>query len=454
MRKISDEQITFAEMEMSRDPGNLSILLSMINSILEQNPQILESASRDFALRDKNDERRGRPGMTVDQSLRVALVKQLFSLDYRSLESFIKDSWPMRAFCQMACGVPGFRSLQRNVKAVSENTWLSIHEVIVEYALKEKIESGRWIRADTTVVESNIHHPTDALLLEDCARVLIRNQHRASDHFEAIGRIRNRNRVVGGLAFAIQNCRKNDQREGHYRNLISHVEIIAEECRKTLEALKAESFGINHGINQAFINPLAHFLSLTDKVISQARRRILHGETVPAKEKVVSIFEPHTDIIAKGGRETKFGHKVILFSGKSSLILSCEILNGNPTDKTLFVPTLDKVKNITGKFPTHFSVDDGFATYDNGTEALLRGVKQLAFGGKLKHEKLSWVSSRRVQRELRRFRAGIEGLISGLKRGVGLSRCTWKNMEGFSRYVYSSVVAWNLKQIALATLGT
>ena len=139
---------------------------------------------------------------------------------------------------------------------------------------------------------------------------------------------------------------------------------------------------------------------------------------------------------------------MLLAAGKSGLIFHCEVLSGNPCDSSLFLPMMEQVAKVSGKIPSHVAVDDGFASYDNATLAMVDGVKQLAFGGKLKYEQQAWVSSRKVQKTLRRFRAGIEGIISAFKRGLSLDRCIWKGWEGFQRYVLSKVVTWNLRLIA------
>ena len=190
------------------------------------------------------------------------------------------------------------------------------------------------------------------------------------------------------------------------------------------------------------------YAGLTQKVINQAERRVMHGEKVPASEKVVSIFEPHTDIIVKDRRETLFGHKICLAGGASNLILDCWILEGNPADSDLAVPMLDRQKQVYGLYPLKVSLDGGFASKDNLVKAKSRQIKDVCFAKRRGLEETDMCRSHYVYRRLRRFRAGIEAGISWLKRSLGLTRCTWRGWRSFQSYVWSAVVAANLLTIA------
>jgi len=169
---------------------------------------------------------------------------------------------------------------------------------------------------------------------------------------------------------------------------------------------------------------------------------------VPAGQKLVSIFEPHSDIIVKGQRDTLFGHKICLTGGASNMILDCRIERGNPADSELYIPAIEKTSETLGRIPNQVSADDGFASEGNAIKALEFGVGDVVFGGKLKNELTRWVKSAWVQKQLRRFRAGIEATISAGKRAFGLDRCTWSGWEGFKSYVWLSVVTWNLQVLA------
>jgi IS5 family transposase len=183
---------------------------------------------------------------------------------------------------------------------------------------------------------------------------------------------------------------------------------------------------------------------LIERVIAQAERRVLAGEAVPAGEKLVSLFEPHADIIVKGGRDVHYGHKLNLTTGRSGLILDVVIETGNPADSERFLPMLDRHIALYGSPPRQAAADGGYATRDNLDQAKARGVSDVAFHKKRGLAIEDMVKSRWVYRRLRNFRAGIEAGISCLKRAYGLTRSTWRGLPHFKAYVWSSVVAYNL----------
>ena len=193
---------------------------------------------------------------------------------------------------------------------------------------------------------------------------------------------------------------------------------------------------------------LERVLELFDQVVDQTRRRVIDGEKVPAREKLFSIFECHTDIIEKGNRETVYGHKLFLTTGKSGLILDCVVERGNPADSTMFLPLMDRQKDIFKRPPRQAAADGGFASVDNLDKAKARGIKDVCFSKRKGLAILDMVKSKWVYKQLRNFRAGIEAGISTLKRAFGLSRCTWTGWGGFRRYVGSAVASFNLLMLA------
>jgi IS5 family transposase len=179
-------------------------------------------------------------------------------------------------------------------------------------------------------------------------------------------------------------------------------------------------------------------------VLSQTERRVFRGESVPASEKIVSIFEPHTDIIIKDNRETEYGHKICLTTGASALVTDVVVEKGNPADCTLATKMIERHKEAFGTAPRQASFDGGFATRTNLDEIKALGVKDVAFHKRRGIEVEQMTSSQRVYKKLRAFRAGIEGSISFLKRVFGLERCTWRSFDSFRAYVHASVLACNL----------
>jgi transposase, IS5 family len=193
---------------------------------------------------------------------------------------------------------------------------------------------------------------------------------------------------------------------------------------------------------------IEHYLPLVECVIEQTERRVLHGETVPAEDKLFSIFEPHSDIIIKDRRDTFYGHKLTVTGGRSGLILDWVVEEGNPADSTLAIRMLERQKAIYGRAPRQAALDGAYASRDNLAEGKRLGVKDLAFSKKRGLAVLDMATSERVYRRLRNFRAGIESWISFLKRALSLDRCTWRGWAGFAHYVGASIVSANLLTLA------
>lgn len=189
-----------------------------------------------------------------------------------------------------------------------------------------------------------------------------------------------------------------------------------------------------------------------EKVYDMTWRKEINGEKVPNEEKIFSIYELHTDIIVKGQRQVQFGHKVNLTSGKSSLILTCEVLKGNPSDGTLYQPTIDKIANDYQIVPRDSVTDGGYASKDNAEYARGKGIVNIVFNkvaGSLKNI----VSSKNMETRLKKWRSGIEAVISNLKRGYQLFRCNWKGESHFKQKVLWSVLAYNIRVMTAAVIA-
>jgi len=240
----------------------------------------------------------------------------------------------------------------------------------------------------------------------------------------------------------VMNAKNEKGRKVHYQDLLkmAHNTVgYATEAASMLE---------RHTISLGMAEELRGIILLAEKVIDQTTRRVIHGESVPASEKIVSIFEPHTDIIVKDRRETYYGHKICLSGGQSNLITDCVILDGNPADTDLTGKMLDRHKEIYGHYPIKAALDGGFASKENLKSAKSKGIKDVCFAKKRGLEEGDMCRSSWVYKQLRNFRAGIESGISWLKRCFGLGRCTWKSRESFHSYVWASVVSANLLTLA------
>jgi IS5 family transposase len=249
-------------------------------------------------------------------------------------------------------------------------------------------------------------------------------------------------------AQAIEYSRGKERKAKLYRELLAATHDTKEALERTL-ALAACAGPVAAG----WCREVRHYLPLIERVTTQTRRRVFDGEAVPAGEKLVSLFEPHADIIVKGGRAVQYGHKINLATGRSGLILDVVVESGNPADAERFLPMLERHIAHHGQPPRQTASDGGYASAANLAQAKALGVSDVAFHKKARLGIEAMVKSRWVYRKLRNFRAGIEANISCLKRAFGLARCTWRGLAHFTAYVWSSVVAYNLALCARLALA-
>jgi IS5 family transposase len=424
--------------------------LETISNIIDENATICRYVLQDLNRGKLVSHRTGARGMCADQVLRCAIIKVLFGFSYAELAFHIVDSQSIRWFCRIGITDEGFKksALNKNIKAISEQSWQAINRHILGYAKKENIEKARTVRVDCTSVESNIHDPKDSNLLWDAVRVLTRLIERCRDEGIKVPGFSNHTRVAKRRMMAVVNAKNKAQRKTAYIDLLKAAGKVSTYADA---ALKAPACSVKAMALQAAID---HYAKLTARVINQTQRRVIHGEKVPAKEKVVSIFEPHTDIIIKDRRDTYYGHKICLTGGASNLILDCVIVVGNPADTSLVTTMLDRQKEIYCRYPLKVCFDGGFASKENLKQAKQRHIKDVCFAKKRGLDETDMCRSQYVYHRLRRFRAGIESGISWLKRCMGLTRCTWKGWHSFKSYVWSSIVAANLLTVARCKLAT
>jgi IS5 family transposase len=328
-----------------------------------------------------------------------------------------------------------------------------VNRTLVPYAQAQGFEDGKRLRSDSTVIEAAIHEPTDSSLLLDCVRVLTRWLREARDHIDLP--FTNHLRRAKRRALAIQHAAKVEQRVPLYRDLVKVVENTVEAARLSVEKLTQtyprEAFDTPalHELH----NALGHHIKLAGKVLDQTRRRVFNNETVPAPEKIVSIFEPHVDIIRKDRRETLYGHKVFLTTGASGVIVDCFVERGNPTDSTKAVKLMERAVKVLDTTPEQVVFDGGFSSRDNLAEIKALGIRDVAFSKASGLAVKEMVKRTWLYQRLRHFRAGIEGTISFLKRCFGWDRCAWRSYGSFRAYTWASVITANLVMLARHALA-
>jgi IS5 family transposase len=421
---------------------------------------IFQRVKADLARRCSHSLTRGRHSTPVEAILRLLVVKRLYQWSYAETEHFVGDSLVLRQFCRLYLQpVPDDTTLIRWANLIGPDTLQQIHDQVVALAQQLKVTGGRKLRVDSTVVETNIHYPTDSALVGDGVRVLSRLLHKAKAVLGTTAKVgkaafRSRTRSVRRIA---QELHRVARRKGEaaaeelkqaYAKLLDIAKASRKQATRVREALQEQATKQAQRIREQ----LDHFLPLVDQAIEQAARRVLHGESVPAKEKLLSLHEPHTQVIKrhKAGKPTEFGRKLWLGEVEGGIISEFRLLEGGGgLDHPELPASLEAHQQRFGRPPNLLAGDRGVFSPEN--EALAHKLK-------IKHivlPKTGRVSKERKTQERQgwfrrgfRFRAGIEGRIRVLKRDFGLGRCQDHGEDGMERWVGWGIVTANLAKIA------
>ena len=409
--------------------------LKRVSDWLDAHPELLDLVARD--VRSQNGSTRGRSGMTIDAILRCAILKQYRQVNYRTLAFYVRDSVSFIEFARLDPGrAPSKSTLQVLISAIRPQTWEVLQRCLLADAEAQGVERGDVIRIDATATDAAILEPSDSGLLYDSVRVMVRLL-KAARRYDGVV-FHNHQRKAKRRRYAILNARTNERRRPLYESLLQVTLDTLVYLDETYKALAKQSD------TQAWRAEVEHYRPLIEHVIAQTQRRVINGERVPAADKIVSLFEPHTDIIVKGGRDVQYGHKLTLSSGASGLILDVIVEDGNPADTVCLLPLLQRHIAHYGQPPRDLAADGGYASAANLAEAKALGVKHVAFHKRVGLTVEAMTGDQWLYNKLRNFRAGIEAIISYLKRCFGLSRCNWKGLDHFKAYVHSAVFTHNL----------
>ncbi len=458
MSRSANPQLSFADWELLRQGVVLEPALQAIADFLDEHEEMIEAIRGDLRCGLKRPDT-GRKGLTAQQVLRSLILMRVKNWDYRELRERIADGLTLRRFTDFnAQPVPKHDAFQRAFTRLTPQALKAVNELLVQAAVAMGLEDGSKLRVDTTVVATDIHHPTDNTLLWDVVRVVTRLVGRLASTIERpIKGFRNRTRAARRRMLAIQRMttrQRQTQQRGKYRELIGITEEVVERARDGLRQTRTARG--KDLLSQLALDELRreieHYCGLGERVIDQARRRVLQGEQVPNAEKIYSIFEPHTDLIKRGKVRTpvEFGHKVFLAESAQGLITQYEVLDGNPSDEDHVVPSLSRHEATFGSAPQLYGSDRGFFSEKNVTACECSGVEVVCIpqrGGKKTAERETYEKSPQFKKG-QRFRAGIEGRISVLFRGRGMKRCLAKGRERFELLVGAAVFVNNLLIIA------
>lgn len=436
-----------------------------ISEVLDATPEILTVLHEDLKQPLKyasSADRNGRScRFTTDSVLRILIVLVIEAMSLRRLVVLIDDSEFFRRFTRIHDrGMMDYSTLDKLKNSVRSETWKSVNSLLAVYACETEQISGDLLRVDTTAVETNIHHPTDSSLLWDCYRVVARliTQARELDP-AAVGdrrlqraRAKKIARDIGRLAGKKKSRERMEPLYVELLRLVGTVLALAKEVQSSLlKSTAAGKYGLFEGLRaEAIGEALAHYTALAEQVCDQATRRVLEGQQVPNDEKLFSIFEEHTELLKRGkvARAIEFGHMIQIQQVREKFITDYEVFPKRPNETLLLDRCLEQHKELFGHYPDTMTADKGY--YDSAIIAELGDkVDLIAIGkkGKRTAEQTEHEHSEEF-RSAQRFRAGIEGSISFLKRVLGLFRCFSKGWEHFVSTVGMTVVTHNLLKLA------
>lgn len=415
--------------------------LCSLSDLLDKHPQILSVLEQDLI--NTNVQKTGRCGLSVESIFRCLLLKSVLQISYRKLAFYLSDTASYRCFARLSAHqFPSRSGLQSAIRKLSPEGLETIHKLLcAQWYQQGKIDDTK-IRIDSTVVESDIAPPSDSQLLNDCIRVLSRQL--ATCHRQTGLKVRftDQRDKSKRLAFMIFHA-KETEKQALYPQLLACAVVVLKQINRTVS--KLENPPSQHKANhQVWCERAEHYRHLLCKVIHQTQQRVYENISVPASEKVLSVFEPHTDVIVKGARDLQYGHKINLATDAQGLVLHLCILQGNPADKVLYKPILQSHQNLFGQMPHTTIADGGYASLQNVMDGRADGVVRAAFHKRAGLGYHVMGLKRKTLASLRTFRAGIEGNISELKRAFGLSKARWKNKDGFDAFVWSGVLSYNL----------
>ena len=432
--------------------------LRKIDTLLEDDA-VIEVVAQALERRWPQSRRRGRTGTPAEVVMRMLILKHLFDWSYDDLEREVRANLVYRMFTRIDAGdVPDAKTILKIARALGPEVIEQLHRQVVEVAKRAGVTHGRRFRIDTTVVETNVHYPTDSTLLQDGVRVLTRTMQRASTALgDPRGRVRNRLRSVTRrvltIAYEARSPKTREALVRSYRALMVTTRAVLRDTATMVRRLGQRVRRAHRQVQpilQRAQGQLQAMRPLVQRVIAQTRARILGGDThVP--DKVLSVFEPHTETIRKGkiAKPNEFGKLVTIQESEQQIITAYEVHTKRPADVTLWTAALDRHQTMFGRAPDLAAGDRGFSSAKNEQAAVARGVRRVILPRRgPKSPARRAFERQRWFRRGQRWRVGCEGRISVLKRRHGLNRCRYHGEDGMNRWVGLGVIANNLVSTA------
>ena len=459
-----ESQPQFSEGFIASAVGDLrEAWMREVDQILEDG-ELLNAVYKALLSRYPKSRTMGRVGWPAEIVIRMLLLKHIRNWSFDVLEREVRPNLLYRDFTRVAAGrVPDAKTMGRLARALGPEEIKHIHQRVVALAVANKVVQGRKMRVDTTVVETNIHYPTDSSLLDDGNRVLTRLMKKVRKLAGAVGaKLRDRSRSVKLRVLDIARAARSKSLQSQEKMKKSYGKLLASMGRVVGQA-KRFSKEIANGVKKsADILQQAALVGLrreidtvvprVQQVIKQTKARIFKGDT-HTEGKLFSIFEPATEIIRKGkaGKPNEFGKMVKVQEAENQIVIHFEVYDTRPADSDVLIPAIEIHQQTTGRTPDMAAGDAGFYSAKNVAMAKQKGVKRVSVPSRsTKSAALKREQKKRWFKKGQKWRTGCEGRISVLKRRHGLNRCRYKGTKGMVRWTGLGVIADNLINLGQA----
>jgi IS5 family transposase len=453
-------QLSFADGFISEHVGDLWEPWMRHADRALNDDRLLEIMQTAWSKLCKKSKTRGRTGTPAEIILRLLLLKHIRDWSYEEVEREVRANLVYREFTRIGGGkVPDNKSISRFGRQLGPEVVEQLHQRIIAIARENDVVQGRKLRVDTTVVETNIHYPTDSTLLSDGVRVLTRVMKKVAEVAGNAGtRLRDRTRSVKRRLLEIVRASRDRSEKGlhklrdAYTRLLSSVTRVVGQAKTFSSEIASRIKRGNRTVLRKARRQLDEMIPRVQQVIRQTRQRIMGGDT-RAEGKIVSLFEPQTEVIRKGkaGKPTEFGKLVKIQEAENQIVTHYTVFDQRPSDSELLIPSLEQHQLLFGCVPTIAAADAGFFSAVNEARAEDMGVRRVAVPSQsTKNSQRKQRQKTRWFKEAMRWRTGCEGRISVLKRRHGLNRSCYKGSDGMKRWVGLGVIADNVINIARA----
>jgi len=437
---------------------------------MRQADQVLEDDAlltliqQEMAKRLKKSKTRGRPGTTAEVALRMLLLKHVRDFSFQELTREVRANLVYREFTRIGGGkVPDDKTMGRLARQLGPAAVTQVHQRMVGIAQEEKIVQGRKMRVDTTVVETNIHYPTDSSLLGDGVRVLIRGMKKVEEIAGKAGAtLRDRSRSVKLRVLEIARAARSKGEQSQnklqqaYEKLLASTSRVVGQAKRFTEdiasGVKQSSDVLQQAALEGLRTELETMAGRVQQVMRQTKARVFDGNT-HYEGKLFSVFETNTEAIRKGkaGKPTEFGKMVKIQEAENQIVIDFEVYEKRPDDRALLIPAIEVHEQQLGQTPRLLATDAGFHSAKNEAAAQEKGVERVCIPNRsTKSAERKREQKKRWFRNGQKWRTGCEGRISVLKRRHGLNRSRYKGDDGIKRWVGLGVIADNLINIGRA----